>query len=71
MTKFELNKKEEELAEAFKEEHKKCRPNKEGELFLQYAPYSYIFTPTGIGNCVYISCPYCGEKRNITDVSDW
>lgn len=71
MTKFELNDVEEERAKAFKEKHKACRPKNNNDMFPQFAPYSYIFTPTGIASCVKIVCPYCGEKEDISDIDSW
>lgn len=67
MANYKLSDIENEMANTFKELHKKCRP-KGREV---YAPYSYIFTPTGIGVAVKIVCPYCGENKDITDVGCW
>lgn len=33
--------------------------------------FSYIVTPTGLGNVVEIKCNYCNCKENITDFSTW
>ncbi len=34
---------------------------------------SYIIelSGTGIGECISVQCPVCGEKADITDTSDW
>lgn len=70
MAKFELTEKEEELAKAFRDKHKQCRP-KHNRMFQQYAPFSYTFEPNGIGIAVSIKCPYCGEEKDITDIDSW
>ena len=70
MTNFTLNEVEEKRANDFKQWHKRCRPKSNNPL-KQYAPFKYIFTPTGIGNGVDIVCPYCGKVKNITDVDTW
>ena len=31
---------------------------------------TYLFTPTGLGNCVEAQCA-CGEKINVTDYDLW
>ena len=71
MANYELNKVEQEKANEFIKWHKKCRPNKGVDHLRQYVPFKYLFTPTGIGNAVEIICPYCGKKRDITDVDSW
>lgn len=70
MTEFKLNEVEEKRANDFKQWHKRCRPKPHYAL-RQYAPFKYIFTPTGIGSSVDIVCPYCGKVKNITDVDSW
>lgn len=70
MASFELNKVEKERAYAFIEKHNECRPLLCG-ICPTFAPYEYIFTPTGIGTSVHIQCPYCGEEKDITDFSNW
>lgn len=71
MVEFKLNNIEEERANAFMEKHKACRPKKNNDMFQQFAPYSYIFTPTGISVGVKIVCPYCGKEKDITDYDCW
>lgn len=71
MASFKLTEREDELARKFREEHKGCRPDLSHKIFPTYAPYTYKFTPTGIGSCVSITCPYCGEEKDITDVDSW
>ena len=70
MANFTLNEVEEKRANDFKQWHKRCRP-KSNDPYRQYAPFKYIFTPTGIGSSVDIVCPYCGKVKNITDVDSW
>lgn len=33
--------------------------------------YSYRITGCGIGHEIIITCPRCGESKNITDYTDW
>ena len=33
--------------------------------------YIYELTNTGIGTSIKITCPICGESKNITDVDNW
>lgn len=72
MIKFRLNEKEEEAFQKFHKKHKKCREKAIGN-FGQPLPgtYSFIFTPTGIGDIVECQCNICKEKKDITDVSSW
>jgi hypothetical protein len=49
MAKFELHGDEKSKANEFVKKHKKCRPRRHSIDIVQYAPFSYIFTPTGIG----------------------
>jgi len=32
--------------------------------------FTYEFTPTGLGTCVWVSC-LCGEKVDLTDSENW
>lgn len=54
----------EKVAEkAFRDEHyKKC---KNGNRYI------YELTGTGLGTSVVITCPVCGEKKEVTDTSTW
>lgn len=60
MVEFKLTPAEEERANTFMRQHKKCR-----------GLFSYTFTPTGIGIGVDIKCCSCGEKRDITNYDCW
>jgi len=33
--------------------------------------YIYTLTGTGIGTCVKVKCPVCGEEEDITDIGSW
>lgn len=62
---MKLTKVERQEAEKFIKEHSSCKNNTfEGK-------FSYIITPTGIGDCVAIKCNACKEVREITDVESW
>ena len=66
MATFKLHGKENELKDQFIKKHKNCR-----EAYRAPKPYTYLFTPNGIGIGVTIRCPYCGKVQDITDVSTW
>ena len=33
--------------------------------------YTFIITPTGIGQCIVIKCNSCNEEVDITDFESW
>lgn len=33
--------------------------------------YLYELSGTGIGTCIKIKCPICGEEKDITDIGSW
>ena len=33
--------------------------------------YIYELTGTGLGTCIKITCPICGETKDITDTDNW
>lgn len=72
MRTFKLNDNEEKAFQEFYKKHEKCREKAVGR-FGQPLPgtYSFIFTPTGIGNAVECQCNICNKKEDITDVSSW
>lgn len=64
---------EEKEAREFYEKHKDCcRKVLKKEFFSTTGGgFSYIITPTGLGNCVSIRCNSCGEIEDITDSENW
>ena len=70
MANYTLDDIEKKGADKFIEAHKKCRPHGK-DPYRQTAPFSYIFTPTGIGVAVKIKCPYCGRTKDITNIDCW
>lgn len=56
--------KETDAANAFVSYHKECtkKQNKDGNSL-----FSFIVTPTSIGNTIHIKCSVCGEEKDITD----
>ena len=67
MIKFELNEKEEALAEQFLKEHR--HPDVYKGAIGGYI--NYIFTPTSIGDACCIHCDVCNKEKNITDYDAW
>lgn len=33
--------------------------------------FTYLITPTGLGDCISIRCNVCGDVKNITDSENW
>lgn len=65
-----MSDKELQQEKEFKEEHW----NKCGKPLNNKAKgntYIYELTGTGIGTSIKITCPICGECKNITDVDSW
>lgn len=62
MRKFELNEKEEKLADQFVKVH---------YVSCDSARISYIITPTGIGTGVSVQCKCCGALEDISDYDSW
>lgn len=71
--KFELDEKEVEAANEFFEAHKDCcRKILNKPVFSTIGGgFSYIITPTGLGNCISIECNSCGEIKDITNFDNW
>lgn len=71
--KFELSEQETVDAEKFYEEHKDCCKKVLRKEFFSTTGggFSYIITPTGLGDCVKIQCNSCGKIEDITDISCW
>ena len=64
---------EKEADKKFREEHAQCR-----RLAKKYQAQptcgSFIYElnrSSGIGISISIRCPYCGRKKDITDVTNW
>ena len=68
MASINLNEKEEELANKFIKEHKKCVEN---NPITSGGHFNYIITPTGLGGIVQIQCSICKKTKNITDFDSW
>lgn len=66
---FVLNEIEAKAAEEFMKDHKNCCVEKLGKSCYSSTggQYSYIITPTGLGNVVEIKCNACKDKKDITD----
>lgn len=67
MMQFELDTKEEKVAEEFIKQHSKsCKVcNSKG---MPIGPlFTYCFTPTGIDVEISILCTKCGDKKDITN----
>lgn len=61
-----ITEKEEQGIGEFKKAHRNCKgKHKTGIQF------SYIITPTGIGDCVAVKCNRCGKTKDVTDVDCW
>ena len=58
-----MSEKEKEAEKAFRKEHyEKCKNGNH---------YIYDLRGSGIGTGIYITCPKCGERKDITDVESW
>lgn len=71
--KFELDNKEVEAANKFFELHKDCCHKILNKPVFSTigGGFSYIITPTGLGNCISIECNSCGEIKDITNSDNW
>ena len=70
---FRLTSKEEEEAKQFFLEHKECSYTHLSKPFFSTTggQFTFLITPTGLGNMISVRCNICDEMREITDVSDW
>lgn len=68
-----LSAKEYEESNEFQKKHRDCcRRVLKKEFFSSTGGgFSFIVTPTGIGDCITIRCNSCGEEKDITDTSSW
>lgn len=57
----------------FMEKHRKCCQKILGKPVFSTTGggFSYIITPTGLGNCIIIKYNSCGKEKDITDISNW
>ena len=63
---YNMTKNEEKEAKKFMKEHENCSfTSSIGGKF------SYIITPTGLGECVSIRCNACEAIKDITDIESW
>lgn len=67
MIEFKLSEKEEAAARQFMEEHR----HKDAYKGAIGGHLEFLFSPTSIGVACCIHCTICGEKKNITDYSNW
>lgn len=70
---FELDKEEEKLSNEFYNKHKDCCKKYLRKLFFSTTGggFSYIITPTGLGNDIKIRCNSCGKEEDITNIDNW
>lgn len=68
-----LSAKEYEESNEFQKKHRDCCRRVLGKEFFSSTGggFSFIVTPTGIGDCITIRCNSCGEEKDITDTSSW
>ena len=65
MNNFTLTDKQIEDFQKFRNEHNECVDPTIGGKF------SFIFTPTGLGNIVEVQCNICKENKDITEYEYW
>ena len=70
MREFKLSDKEEQSFEEFRDKHKKCTDKLPMATDGKY-PFTYVFTPGGVGTIVKVRCNGCGKEENITDYDNW
>lgn len=71
---FELDDVETERARAFIEKHdhsEEIKARGKGDISAVGEQFSYIMTPSGLGDRIAIRCNYCGETEDITNVDNW
>lgn len=63
---FTLTELEVKRTRQFYEEHKDCpfRSATGGK-------YTFMITPTGLGDCINIRCNSCHKEQGITDIDSW
>ena len=57
----------------FYHKHKNCSMKHLGKPFFSTTggQYTFLITPTGLGNVIQVQCNACKEIKDITDVSNW
>lgn len=69
MDKITFTEKEKERIEQFRARHRNCPQYYLGKAFFSTTggQYTFIITPTGLGNVVRIKCNVCDTIEDITD----
>lgn len=64
---------ERESIESFYHKHKNCCVKYLGKSFFSTTggQYTFLITPTGLGNVIQVRCNVCEEVEDITDISNW
>ena len=68
-----LTEKEKKAEKEFFTTHKNCTQEVLNKPFFSTTggQFTYLITPTGLGDCVSIRCNACGEIKDITDFENW
>ena len=53
----------------FRDKHYKMHNNEKSKRACN--TYVYTLSGTGIGTCITVKCPICGEEEDITDIDSW
>lgn len=64
-----MSEKEYEADQEFRNRH--WQMHNGGQYKGKANTYQYELTGTGIGTCITIRCPICGEEKDITDIDSW
>lgn len=69
MDKITFTEKEKERIEQFMLQHKNCVQYYLGKSFFSTTggQYTFIITPTGLGNIVQVRCNICDKIEDVTD----
>lgn len=62
-----LGSSEKEKIDAFRKKHYLLHKDKG----FHGNSYIYRLTGTGIGECIEITCPFCNESEDVTDITHW
>lgn len=68
-----LTEKEKKAEKEFFITHKNCTQEVLNKPFFSTTggQFTYLITPTGLGDCISIRCNACGEIKDITDSENW